>query len=97
MDELMIQQLAKEYAGIILDGKLGDIMAVRAYGACLMANERPSLRTVENFYDAVKVVLAAEYRAVIRDLGTHDQIALEQAIARRVWRVIQDMLSGCIR
>lgn len=97
MDELEIQALAKAYADIVLAGSLGDIMAVRAYGACLVAGERPSLRTVERFYDAVKDVLADQYRLVIRDLETCDQIALEQAIARCVWRTIQDMLSGCIR
>ena len=97
MNDLELQELAKAYADIILAGKLSDIIAVRAYGACLVANERPSLRTVENFYEVVKVALADQYRTVIRDLGTHDQIELERAVARRVWRVIQDMFNGCIR
>lgn len=97
MDALELQELASQYADIILAGSIGNVMAVRAYGACLIANERPSLRTVERFYDVVKDALADQYRTVIRDLGTHDQIELERAIARRVWRVIQDMLNGCIR
>jgi riboflavin synthase alpha subunit len=97
MDELQIQRLASDYADIIMTRKLGDIMAVRAYGACLTAGEKPSLRTIERFYDVVKDALDTEYRTVIRHMETCDQIELERAIARRVWRVIQDMLNGCIR
>ena len=93
-----IQGLAKECAEIVLeDGKIGAIMAIRAYGACLQSPTRPSLRTVEKFYDALKPLLADVYRTKLSHLSSHECLAVEQAVARRIYDVIQDMQAGCIR
>lgn len=96
MDENEIQALAGVYADVVIHDKIGVIMAVRAYGACIAAGKRPSLQTVERFYEAIKYTLDEQYRTVIHYMDAHDQIALEKAIARRVFDIISDMSNGCV-
>lgn len=98
MNTFEIQELAMVYAETVLrDGKIGAIMAIRRYGACLIAKERPTLRTVESFYEALKPLLKDEYATTMKHLSSHEQIAVEQAIARRVWQSVQDLLNGYVR
>lgn len=97
MTDQELQKLVLLYADIIMRDKIGVVMAVRAYGACVASNEKPALATVERFYEAIKYTLEDEYKTVIHYMDMCDQIALERAIARRVYDIIQDMLTGCVR
>lgn len=97
MSEQEIQALAEVYADIVFKEHIGVIMAVRSYGACIVAGEHPSWGTTERFYEAVKGALADEYKTVIHYMHLREQIALERAIAVQVFNVINDMLKGCER
>lgn len=93
-----IQELADEYTAVVQEhGKLRAIMAIRAYGACIAANEKPSLPTIEKFYDELKPLLWNAYRTKLSHLSSYEVLAVERAIAVNIYNVIQDMLNGCIR
>jgi hypothetical protein len=94
MDTDEINVLSAMYAQQVYRLKIGAIKAVRAYGACLEANERPSLNTVERFYEVVRPLLADEYTTTLAHLSSYEQRYLEQQIARRVYRYIAEMAAG---
>lgn len=94
MDTEQIQVLSAIYSHRVFSLKIGAVMAIRAYGACLEGKCNPSYVTVEAFYEAIRPMLIPEYAGALAHLSSHEQRYLEQQIARRVYRVIADMAAG---
>lgn len=98
MIEIDIQALAAEYTEVVQDrAHIRELRAIRAYGACIVAGEKPSLQTVVKFYEALKPLLWDAYRTKLSHLSSHEVLAVERAIAVNVYYTIQSMLAGCIR